>query len=599
MFLPVTKKELEERGIEEVDFVLVSGDAYIDHSSFGTAIIGRILERFGYSVAILPQPNWRDAKDFKRFGKPRLGFLITSGNIDSMVNHYSVNKKRRKKDSYTEGGQGGKRPDRAVIAYSGRAREAYKDVPIIIGGIEASLRRLAHYDYWDYKVRRSVLIDSGADLLLYGMSETSIVEVAEALDSGMDIKHITYISGTAYKTKTLDVVYDGIEIPSFEQVSTNKKEYAKSFVIQSENVDAFVAKPLIESYGQMGYVVQNPPSKPLSTLELDNVYELPFMNAPHPIYKQKIPAIEEILFSITSNRGCFGCCSFCALTFHQGRTVQGRSEQSMLKEAEQMTKHADFKGYIHDVGGPTANFSKEQCKKSVTKGSCTNKKCLFPKPCGALDVDHEPYLKTLRKMREIKGIKKVFIRSGIRYDYLLADKNSRKIVNEIAKYHVSGQLRIAPEHISDNVLNHMGKPKREVYEKFTNMFETETKKLGNEQYVVPYFMSSHPGATISDAIELAVYLKKIGHIPEQVQDFYPTPSTLATCMYYIEMDPFTLQKVYVPKNVEEKAMQRALLQYNKRENYNLVYKALVRANRQDLIGNDKKCLISQKKHINM
>ncbi|OOB79038.1 MAG: YgiQ family radical SAM protein [Epulopiscium sp. Nele67-Bin002] len=594
MFLPVSKEELEQRAVKSVDFVLVTGDAYIDHCSFGTAIIGRVLERYGYSVAILSQPNWKDCSDFKRFGKPRLGFLIGSGNIDSMVNHYSVNKKRRKQDAYTEGGVIGKRPDRAVIVYSGLARAAYKDVPIIIGGIEASLRRLAHYDYWDNKVRRSILIDSGADLLLYGMSETSVVELAQALESGIDVKHITFIAGTTYKTKTLDMVYEGIELPTYEAASQNKIEYCKSFVIQYNNTDAYTAKPLIESYGKMGYVVQNPPSKPLTTLELDDIYELPFMNAPHPIYTQEIPAIKEILFSITSNRGCFGSCSFCALTFHQGRTVQGRSENSMIEEATKMTLHPKFKGYIHDVGGPTANFSQAQCTKAVTHGTCRNKKCLYPAPCKSMNIDHTVYMRTLRKIREIKGIKKVFVRSGIRYDYLLADKNSKAIIKELATYHVSGQLRIAPEHIADNALRHMGKPKREVYEKFTNMFSNETKKIGKEQYVVPYFMSSHPGATLEDAVELALYLKKIQHIPEQVQDFYPTPSTLATCMYYTELDPFTLEKVYVAKSVEEKAMQRALLQYNKKENYSLVYKAIVRCNRNDLIGNSNKCLIRRK-----
>ncbi len=588
MFLPISKEELE---IEQVDFVLVTGDAYVDHSSFGTAVIARVLERFGYSVAILSQPNWKDCEDFKKFGKPKLAFLIGSGNIDSMVNHYSVNKKRRKKDAYTEGGAAGKRPDRAVIVYSSRAREAYKDVPIVIGGIEASLRRLSHYDYWDDKVRKSILIDSGADLLLYGMSETSVIELAQALESGIDIKHITYINGTTYKTKTLDMVYEGIELPSFEEVVGNKLEYCKSFVIQYNNTDAFTAKPLIESYGQMGYVVQNPPSKPLSTLELDDIYELPFMNAPHPSYKLEIPAINEVLFSITSNRGCFGSCNFCALTFHQGRTVQGRSESSMVREATKMTEHPQFKGYIHDVGGPTANFSQAQCKKSATVGTCKNRKCLYPTPCKAMDVDHTIYMRTLRKLRAIKGVKKVFVRSGIRYDYLLADKKHQQIIREIAEHHVSGQLRIAPEHIADNALKYMGKPKREVYEKFTNLFNEQTKQIGKEQYVVPYFMSSHPGATLDDAMELALYLKKIQYIPEQVQDFYPTPSTLATCMYYTELDPFTLEKVYVAKSAEEKAMQRALLQYNRKENYDLVYRAIIRCNRKELIGNSNKCLI--------
>ncbi|ONI43618.1 YgiQ family radical SAM protein [Candidatus Epulonipiscium fishelsonii] len=583
MFLPIDKKDLEKRNIDQVDFVLVTGDAYVDHSSFGTAVVGRVLERYGYTVAILAQPKYKSCEDFKRFGKPRLAFLIGSGNIDSMVNHYSVSKKRRKKDVYTAGGEMDKRPDRAVIVYSQKAKEAYKDVPIIIGGIEASLRRLSHYDYWDNKVRKSILLDAKADLLLYGMSEKSVIEVAEALDSGIDIKYLCFIKGTVFKTKDLSAIYDGIMLPSFEEVFTSKTMYAKSFVIQNDNTDPFIAKPIIEDYGTQGYVVQNPPSLPLTTQELDDIHDLPFMNLPHPIYKEEIAAIKEIQFSITSNRGCFGSCSFCAITFHQGRIVQGRSRNSMVKEATNMTMHQDFKGYIHDVGGPTANFTNGPCHKSNIKGTCSYKKCLFPQPCKNLEINHAEYIKTLRAIRNIQGIKKVFIRSGIRYDYLLKDKNSKEIVKEICEHHVSGQLRIAPEHISDNALKYMGKPSKEIYEKFVMMFETQNKEVGKEQYIVPYFMSSHPGCTLDDAIELALYLKKINYIPQQVQDFYPTPSTLSTCIYYTEMDPYTFKPVYVAKTVEEKAMQRALLQYNKKQNYNLVYKALKKAGRTELI----------------
>ncbi|ONI39546.1 YgiQ family radical SAM protein [Candidatus Epulonipiscium fishelsonii] len=583
MFLPIDKEDLEKKNIEQVDFVLVTGDAYVDHSSFGTAVIGRVLERYGYTVAILAQPEYKNCEDFKRFGKPRLAFLIGSGNIDSMVNHYSVSKKRRQKDAYTSGGKMGKRPDRAVIIYAQKAKEAYKDVPIIIGGIEASLRRLSHYDYWDNKVRKSILLDSKADLLLYGMSEKSIIEVAEALDSGIDVKYLSFIRGTTFKTKDLSSVYDGIMLPSFEEVSTDKTRYAQSFVIQSNNTDAFTAKPIIEDYGTQGYVVQNPPAMPLTTQELDDIHDLPFMNLPHPIYKEEIAAIKEVQFSISSNRGCFGSCSFCAITFHQGRIVQGRSRSSMVKEATNMTTHQDFKGYIHDVGGPTANFTTGPCDKSNTKGTCNHKKCLFPHPCKNLEINHTEYMKTLRTIRKIKGIKKVFIRSGIRYDYLLKDKNSSEILKEICEHHISGQLRIAPEHISDNTLKYMGKPSKDVYEKFVKTFETQNNKIGKEQYIVPYFMSSHPGSTLDDAIELALYLKKINYIPQQVQDFYPTPSTLSTCIYYTEMDPYSFEPVYVAKTSEEKAMQRALLQYNKKQNYDLVYKALKKAGRTELI----------------
>ncbi len=597
MFLPVSKKDMQDRGIPQLDFVLVTGDAYIDHPSFGTAIIGRVLERAGYKVGILAQPEWKDCNSFRALGKPRLGFLIGSGNIDSMVNHYTVAKKRRKTDAYTPGGQVGKRPDRAVIVYAQRAREAYKDVPIIIGGIEASLRRLAHYDYWDNKVRRSILLDSKADLLMYGMSEKSVVEIADALDSGIEVKHLGYIKGTVYKTASLENIYDDyIMLPSYKEITESKEKYALSFNVQSQNIDPFTAKILVEDYDGIK-IVQNPPAYPLTQLELDSIYELPFENKQHPMYQNigEIPALLEVKFSITSNRGCFGSCSFCALTFHQGRIVQGRSKQSMVEEAKKMTLMSDFKGYIHDVGGPTANFIKAPCEKATEKGACKNKHCLHPTPCKNLDIDHRKYMDTLEEIRSLPKIKKVFIRSGIRYDYLLGDKNHKKILKDICEHYVSGQLRVAPEHISNHVLDYMGKPKREVYEKFLEGFYKESENLGKKQYIVPYFMSSHPGCSLEDAIELALYLKKTHYIPEQVQDFYPTPSTLSTCMYYTELDPRTMKKIDVPKTKEEKDMQRALLQYNKKENYDLVCKALIKAKRVDLIGDSQKCLIKSKK----
>ncbi|WP_305767361.1 YgiQ family radical SAM protein [Candidatus Epulonipiscium viviparus] len=584
MFLAVDTKDLEERNIKEVDFVIVTGDAYVDSPSFGTAIIGHTLERFGYSVAVISQPEWKDCEDFRRFGKPRLGFLINSGNMDSMVNHYTVNKKRRKKDAYTAGGATDKRPDRAVIVYSNLARSAYKDVPIIIGGIEASLRRFSHYDYWEDKVRKSILIDSGADLLLYGMGERSIIELAQALESGIAITDLTYIKGSVFKTRFPEMVYEAERLPSFSEVVADKVKFAKSFVIQEENADPYRGKPLMEEYEKGWYVVQNPPTEPLNTLELDDVYEMQFENKPHPMYKEEIAAAIETQFSITSNRGCFGSCSFCALTFHQGRIVSGRSTESMVREATKMTQHPDFKGYIHDVGGPSANFMAQQCKNISKRGTCKDRKCLYPEPCKVLDVDHEKYMNTLRKLRNLDGVKKVFIRSGIRYDYLLQDKNSKKIIKEIADNHVSGQLRVAPEHIAENTLRYMRKPKKNIYERFVAEFNNASKDSNKKQYVVPYFMSSHPGTTLADAIELAIYFKKNGQNPEQVQDFYPTPSTLATCMFYTGLNPYTLETVYVPKSSKDKAMQRALLQFNKRENKALVYEALKLAKKEKIAG---------------
>ena len=595
-YLPITKQEMEKYGWEQPDFVCVSGDAYVDHPSFGTAIICRILETRGYKVAILPQPDWKNAESITEFGCPRLGFLVNAGNMDSMVNHYSVSKKRRRMDAYTPGGVAGKRPDYATIVYCNLIKRTYKNTPIIIGGIEASLRRMAHYDYWSDKLKRSILMDSGADLLIYGMGEHAIVEVADALDSGLDISDVTFINGTVYKTREIDNVYEGIELPDYEEMIQNKIAYAKSFGIQYRNTDPFSAKPLIEKYGEKRYIVQNPPSKPLTMQEMDDVYELPYMRNYHPSYEAAggVPAISEIKFSLTSNRGCFGGCSFCALTFHQGRIVQCRSHESLIKEAELMTKDPDFKGYIHDVGGPTANFRAPSCEKQSKYGVCTNKQCLFPKPCKNLRADHSDYVELLRKLRKIDGVKKVFIRSGIRFDYVLADKNDT-FLDELCRYHISGQLRVAPEHVADPVLKMMGKPENTVYKQFVDKFYQVNKRIGKEQYLVPYLMSSHPGSGLKEAVTLAEHIRDLGYMPEQVQDFYPTPSTISTCMYYTGVDPRTMEPVYVPKNPHEKAMQRALIQYRLPENYDLVKEALLKAGRKDLIGFDEKCLIPPRK----
>ena len=588
-FLPVTKEEMEARGIWQPDFVYICGDAYVDHPSFGAAIITRLLESRGYSVGMIAQPDWRKKESIAVFGEPRLGFLVSAGNMDSMVNHYTVAQKHRKQDAYSPGGKMGLRPDRAVTVYSNLIRQTYKHTPIILGGIEASLRRLAHYDYWSDGMKRSVLMDAGADLISYGMGEHSILEIAEALDKGFPVSSITFIPGTVYKTKEMP---KGELLPSYEQLCENKKAYADSFRIQYENTDAFSGKVLIEDYGNRGYVVQNPPAKPLSQKEMDEVYALPYARTYHPMYEKqgKIPAIEEIKFSITSNRGCFGGCNFCALTFHQGRIVQTRSHASIIEEAKSYVTEKDFKGYIHDVGGPTADFRHPACKKQETKGVCTNRQCLFPKPCKNLNTDHKDYLELLRKLRNISGVKKVFIRSGIRFDYVNADTSST-FLDELAKYHVSGQLRVAPEHVSDEVLYYMGKPEHAVYQQFLKKFEKANARSGKKQYVVPYLMSSHPGCTITEAVKLAEYVRDMGFMPEQVQDFYPTPSTMSTCMYYTGIDPRTGKKVYVPKTFKEKAMQRALLQYKNPENYELVKEALLLAGRKDLIGFDKKCLI--------
>lgn len=591
-FLPITREEMKERGWDQVDFVYISGDAYVDHPSFGHAIITRLLESRGYRVGIIAQPDWRKPESVQVFGEPRLGFLVSAGNMDSMVNHYSVSKKRRKTDAYTPGGEMGKRPDYACVVYGNLIRQTYKKTPIILGGIEASLRRMAHYDYWSDKLKRSVLLDSGADVISYGMGEHSIIELAEALDAGIPVEDITYIAGTVVKAKSLDSIYDAEILPSFEDLKADKMNYARSFYTQYLNTDAFNGKRLVEPYSDHLYVVQNPPAAPLTQMEMDDVYSLPYQRTYHPSYEAKggVPAIKEIKFSLISNRGCFGGCSFCALTFHQGRIVQVRSHESLIEEAKEITKDKDFKGYIHDVGGPTANFRHPSCKKQMEHGVCKTRQCLFPSPCKNLDADHRDYVSLLRKLRDIPKVKKVFIRSGIRFDYLLADKK-QEFLRELCEYHVSGQLKVAPEHVAGPVLSLMGKPEHKVYEEFTRQFYKMNEKIGKEQYLVPYLMSSHPGSTLKEAVELAEYCRDLGYMPEQVQDFYPTPSTLSTCMYYTGVDPRTMQKVYVPKSPHEKAMQRALIQYRNPELYDLVIEALHKAGRSDLIGFGPKCLV--------
>ena len=591
-FLPITREEMKERGWDQVDFVYVSGDAYVDHPSFGHAIITRLLESRGYRVGIIAQPDWRKPESVQVFGEPRLGFLVSAGNMDSMVNHYSVSKKRRKTDAYTPGGEMGKRPDYACVVYGNLIRQTYKKTPIILGGIEASLRRMAHYDYWSDKLKRSVLLDSGADVISYGMGEHSIVELAEALDAGIPVEDITYIAGTVVKAKSLDSIYDAEILLSFEDLKADKMNYARSFYTQYLNTDAFNGKRLVEPYSEHLYVVQNPPAAPLTQMEMDDVYSLPYQRTYHPSYEAKggVPAIKEIKFSLISNRGCFGGCSFCALTFHQGRIVQVRSHESLIEEAKEITKDKDFKGYIHDVGGPTANFRHPSCKKQMEHGVCKTRQCLFPSPCKNLDADHRDYVSLLRKLRDIPKVKKVFIRSGIRFDYLLADKK-QEFLRELCEYHVSGQLKVAPEHVAGPVLSLMGKPEHKVYEEFTRQFYKMNERIGKEQYLVPYLMSSHPGSTLKEAVELAEYCRDLGYMPEQVQDFYPTPSTLSTCMYYTGVDPRTMQKVYVPKSPHEKAMQRALIQYRNPELYDLVIEALHKAGRSDLIGFGPKCLV--------
>lgn len=595
-FLPISPQDLQERGISQLDFVYVIGDAYVDHPSFGHAIISRVLEAHGYLVGIISQPDWKDPASVTVLGRPRLGFLVSAGNMDSCVNHYSVSRKRRASDAYTPGGVMGKRPDHAAAVYGNLIRRAYRDVPIILGGIEASLRRMAHYDYWTDQFKRSVLLDSQADLISYGMGERSIVEIADALASGIPIRDVTFIPGTVYRTKDISSLYEPVILPSYEAMKADKALYAKSFAIQNENTDSCTGKPLAEEYPGGVYVVQNPPQPPLSTEEMDDVYALPYARTYHPSYEKLggVPAIAEIKFSLISNRGCFGGCSFCALTFHQGRTVQTRSHESILKEAWLLIRDPDFKGYIHDVGGPTANFRHPSCQKQLTLGVCKNRQCLFPSPCRNLYVDHSDYLELLRALRALPGVKKVFVRSGIRFDYLLADADDQ-FFRELVEYHISGQLKVAPEHISDPVLRCMGKPENAVYNRFVEKYKKLNREMGKNQFLVPYLMSSHPGSTLKEAVELAEYLRDLGYMPEQVQDFYPTPSTLSTVMYYTGLDPRNMKPVYVCRNPHEKAMQRALIQYRNPKNHTLVREALILAKREDLIGYGKKCLIRPEK----
>lgn len=589
-FLPVCREDMLKRGWDELDFLYITGDAYVDHPSFGHAIISRVLESHGYKVGILALPNWRSIDDFLKMGRPRLGVLVSAGNMDSMVNHYTASKKRRSDDAYAPGNKAGQRPDRATIAYCNRAREAFGKIPVLIGGVEASLRRFAHYDYWEDKVRRSILFDSGADLLMYGMGEHQIVEIADMLNAGVNVRDITTVAGTCYISDVGDYL-ESVELPSYYECASDKYKYADSCRIQYFEQNPYTGKILVQKHGDK-YLIQNPPALPLDTKELDRVYSLPYMREYHPMYESLggIEAIKEVKFSIAANRGCFGGCNFCALAFHQGRIVTSRSEESIVNEAKKMIYDPDFKGYIHDVGGPTANFTAVACEKQKTLGACKNKQCLFPNVCKNMKADHTKYLRILRRLRELDGVKKVFIRSGIRFDYLMADKDDT-FFNELCRYHVSGQLKVAPEHISDNVLKCMGKPQNSVFNRFSEKFYRINKKIGKEQYLVPYLMSSHPGSTVNDAIELALYLKKNNINPQQVQDFYPTPGTISTCMFYTGLNPFTMKEIYVPRTYEEKAVQRALLQYRKPENYKLVYKALIDAGRSDLIGFGENCLI--------
>ncbi|WP_277237479.1 YgiQ family radical SAM protein [Merdimonas faecis] len=595
-FLPLCRKDMEERGWEQVDFVYVCGDAYVDHPSFGHAVITRLLEAHGYKVGIIAQPDWKEKTSVMEYGEPRLAFLVSAGNMDSMVNHYSVSKRPRRTDAYTPGGVMGKRPDYAAVVYGNLIRQTYKKTPVILGGIEASLRRMAHYDYWSDRLKRSILLDSGADLISYGMGERSILEIAEALEAGIDVKDLTFIPGTVFRAKSLDSVYDPVILPGFEEMKQNKLLYARSFYTQYCNTDPIKGRCLAEPYGEHLYVVQNPPSRPLGQEEMDEVYGYPYMRTYHPSYEKDggVPAIAEVKFSLISNRGCFGGCSFCALTFHQGRILQTRSHESLLDEAVKMTEDPDFKGYIHDVGGPTANFRQPSCDKQLEHGVCKNRQCLYPKPCRNLKADHKDYVRLLRKLREIPKVKKVFIRSGIRFDYVMADPDDT-FFRELCAYHVSGQLKVAPEHVSDAVLSRMGKPENKVYQAFVKKYKRINQELGKDQYLVPYLMSSHPGSTLKEAVELAEYLRDLGYMPEQVQDFYPTPSTISTCMYYTGVDPRDMKPVYVPKNPHEKAMQRALIQYRDPKNYDLVLEALKKAGRMDLVGYDRHCLLRPKK----
>lgn len=593
----MTRAQVEARGWDQLDFVYVSGDAYVDHPSFGHAIITRLLESHGYKVGVIAQPDWNDDASVTVLGEPRLGFLVSAGNMDSMVNHYTVAKKRRHSDAYTPGGEGGKRPNHAAVVYANLIRRTYKKTPIILGGIEASLRRLAHYDYWSDKLKRSILLDSGADLISYGMGERSIVEIADALNAGLSVRDLTFIDGTVFKTSSIDHVYDYELLPTWDEVYADKLDFARSFAVQYRNADPVSGKRLVEPYSDHLYVVQNPPALPLSTAEMDAVYRLPYARTWHPSYDAAggVPALAEVKFSLASNRGCFGECSFCALTFHQGRIVSSRSHESLLEEARVICEEPDFKGYIHDVGGPTANFRAPACAKQLKSGACPDRRCLTPEPCPALKVSHVDYVELLRKLRALPKVKKVFVRSGIRFDYLMADPD-RTFLRELVNHHVSGQLKVAPEHVSDKVLRCMGKPGGDVYDRFVEAYTRENERAGKKQFLVPYLMSSHPGSTLKEAVELAEYCRDLGYMPEQVQDFYPTPSTISTCMYYTGVDPRTMQPVYVPRSAHEKALQRALIQYRNPANYDLVHEALVRAGRRDLIGYGEKCLIRPRKH---
>lgn len=597
-FLPISRADMERRGWEQCDFVFVSGDAYVDHPSFGMAIITRLLEARGYKVGVIAQPDWTDPASVAVLGEPRLGFLVSSGNMDSMVNHYTVAKKKRHRDAYSPGGKAGLRPNHATVVYANLIRRTFKETPLIVGGIEASLRRFAHYDYWSDKMKRSLLLDAGADLLVYGMGEHAVAEVADALDAGLSIRDITYVDGTAYRASSLEHVYDAVELPAFPELQADRLAYARSFAIQYRNSDPFTGKRLVEPYSDHEYVVQNPPSAPLSAEEMDAIYELPYARAAHPDYDEAggVPALEEVRFSLTSNRGCFGECAFCALTFHQGRIVQARSHESLLREAEAMTHDPAFKGYIADVGGPTADFRAPACKAQLARGACPGKRCLSPAPCAQLEADHADYLELLRKLRALPGVKKVFVRSGVRFDYVLADEaHGAEFLDELAAHHVSGQLRVAPEHVSDAVLRVMGKPPCAVYDRFREAFQQATDRAGLEQYLVPYLMSSHPGSTLREAVKLAEYVRDMGFNPEQVQDFYPTPGSLSTVMYATGVDPRTMNKVYVPRSAHEKALQRALIQYRNPANRELVREALRRAHRTDLIGYGEKCLVRPEK----
>jgi uncharacterized radical SAM protein YgiQ len=590
-FLPMSKKDMTDRGWDQLDFLFISGDAYVDHPSFGPAIIGRMLEKCGYRVGIIAQPDWRSTVDFKKLGKPRMGVLVSAGNLDSMLNKFTAAKKYRSSDNYSPGGQAGCRPERATIVYCNRIREVWKNVPLIIGGIEASLRRFAHYDYWSDHVRRSILIDSRADLLIYGMGEKQIKEIAAQLKQGINVADIKNVQGTCYRTTTLDTVWDYIEIPSYEKVNTSKSDFAEAFKIQYQEQDPIRGKTIAQNHGEY-YVIQNKPAMPLTTVEMDEIYDLPYQRTYHPMYEQfgGVPAIQEVKFSLVSHRGCFGGCSFCAIVSHQGRIIQSRSQESILREAVTLIAMPDFKGYIHDVGGPTANFRMPSCENQAERGACKGKQCLAPSPCKNLMTDHSDYLTLLRSLRSLPGVKKVFIRSGLRYDYLLA-AHDQKFMTELCEHHVSGQLKVAPEHVSPKVTKLMGKSGKEVYLKFVKTFQQTNQALGKEQYLVPYFMSSHPGAGLKEAIELAEFIRDLNYHPEQVQDFIPSPGSLSTCMYYTGIHPLTGEKVYVAKDRHEKELQRALLQYRNPRNYRLVLEALTKANRHDLIGYGPKCLI--------